>query len=383
MTVRARLPGLDGLRGLAALGVVAVHVWMYTENSRPDHWRLLDLVIGELRVGLVYFFVASGFLLARPWVRAALDDAAPPRLSRFARHRAARVLPAYLVALIGAFLVLQGTGHSREVGWEQLPIFAVFAQNQVPATAGELNPPTWSLAVEAGFYLLLPLLGWMFLRAATRTRMLAICALAIAAGCGWCAAGWLGGWPETVMTSPPTFAAVFVCGVATCVVAYGRTVSPRLAVGLLLTGWSLVLANSWWHAGGDTGVIGHTLRDVPAAIGFGAITVGLVARPPGLLDFAPVRRLGEVSYGLYLWHMPVLYLLRTHDAFPQGFAAAYALVALPAIVLGAGSWLLVERPILRAASRRRAPGAPRRRLLAWRTAFTAPAEVAGGADRTP
>jgi len=357
-----RLPGLDGLRGLAALGVVAVHVWMYTENRRGrERWPLLDAVIGELRLGLMFFFVVSGFLLARPWVRAALDGAPPPRLGRFARQRAARVLPAYLVALVGAFAVLEGTGHARAVGWEGVPVFALFAQNQIEGMAGQLNPPTWSLAVEVGFYALLPVLGWAFLKARTRARMLGVCVAATAAGVAWCGLGYSRGWPDTVMTSVPTFLPVFTCGIAACVLTYGRRPGPRTALTLIVAGWVAVLVNGWWHAIGDTGLAGHALRDLPAAAGFGAIAAGLCARPAGLLDLWPIRSLGVISYGLYLWHMPVLYWLKTRGLFPQDFVPAYAMVIVPAIALGAASWLAIERPWLRPSAKPRT--APRRRAL--------------------
>lgn len=357
MSSQARYPGLDGLRGLAALGVVAVHAWMYTENSHHgERGPLVDAVIGELRLGLMFFFVVSGFLLARPWVRAAQTQSPPPSLRRYARGRAARVLPAYLVALVGAFAILHGTGHPREVGWEALPVFAVFAQNQVPGIAGQLNPPTWSLAVEVGFYLLLPLLGWAFLRSRTAWRMLALCLAAIVAGVVWSGAGYELGWAETVTTSPPTFLPIFACGVAACVVSCFRSVSGRAAVALLAVGWLAVVANGWWHAPGGTGLPGHAFRDLPAGIGFAAIVLGLCARPEGFLDRAPIRYLGTTSYGIYLWHMPVMYFLLTRDLFPDRFVPAYLAVIVPSVVLGAVSWHVVERPFLRSgAARGRAP----------------------------
>jgi peptidoglycan/LPS O-acetylase OafA/YrhL len=354
-----RLPGLDGLRGLAAIGVVAVHVWMYTENTHGrERWPLLDAAIGELRLGLMFFFVVSGFLLAGPWVRAALEGKRRPRLGRFTRQRAARVLPAYLVALVGAFAVLYGTGHAREVGLEALPVFALFAQNHFDATAGQLNPPTWSLAVEVGFYLVLPIVGWAFVRARTRARLVAICVAVIGLGLAWCAAGYLGDWPATTMTSVPTFLPVFGAGVLASVLACGRQLGRRAALALMAAGWVVVVTSAWWHAIGDTGVLGHTVRDLPAALGFGAIIVGLCARPPGVLDLWPVRQLGVISYGLYLWHMPVLYWLKTRGVFPEDFGLAYAAVLVPAIALGAASWLAVERPFVRT---RRTPTAPKRR----------------------
>ena len=115
----------------------------------------------------------------------------------------------------------------------------------------------------------------------------------------------------------------------------------------MAAGWVVVVTSAWWHAIGDTGVLGHTVRDLPAALGFGAIIVGLCARPPGVLDLWPVRQLGVISYGLYLWHMPVLYWLKTRGAFPEDFGLAYAAVLVPAIALGAASWL-ADRAAVRA-----------------------------------
>ncbi|HYF24119.1 MAG TPA: acyltransferase [Baekduia sp.] len=349
---------MDGLRGLAAIGVVAVHVWMYTDE-RESPSPLVDGAIGELRLGLMFFFVVSGFLLAGPWVRAALEDRAAPSLRRFTQGRLRRVLPAYLVALAGAFAVLHGTGHPRAVGWEALPLFAVFAQNQVESTAGQLNPPTWSLSVEMTFYALLPVLGALFLRARTRARMLAVCGAAVAVGLAWCAIAYEQRWPFTATTSLPTYLPVFACGIAACVLSAGRRPGPRTALALLAAGWAAVVVCGWWHARGDTGLAGHTFRDVPAAAGFAAIAVGLCARPPGLLDLWPIRQLGVISYGLYLWHMPVLYWLKTRGMFADAFLPAYATVVLPAIALGAASWLAVERPFLRPAARRRGDRARR------------------------
>src|SRR6185312_15424887 len=95
-----RVPGLDGLRGLAALAVVVLHVWMYTEANTPGHPVFVDAVLGELRVAVGLFFVLSGFLLARPWIAAARGERALPDLRRFALKRLARIGPAYWVALV-------------------------------------------------------------------------------------------------------------------------------------------------------------------------------------------------------------------------------------------------------------------------------------------
>src|SRR3954451_7878504 len=99
----ARRPELDGLRGLAALAVLVFHCWLYTMVV-PDAGRPvsgLDLGYSNLRLGLVLFFVLSGFLLYGPWVRAALEDRAAPRVAPYFKRRALRVLPAYYLSLVG------------------------------------------------------------------------------------------------------------------------------------------------------------------------------------------------------------------------------------------------------------------------------------------
>ena len=91
-TSRPRLHALDGLRGLAALAVVVLHVWMYTDANwpRPGRTDLLDRAIGELRIAVVLFFVLSGFLLAQPWI-----NGRQPALGRYAVRRFARIAPGH------------------------------------------------------------------------------------------------------------------------------------------------------------------------------------------------------------------------------------------------------------------------------------------------
>ena len=108
----SRTGALDGLRGLAAAGIVVLHTWMFHRGhlGHPDK-TATDVVIGELRLGLVCFFVLSGYLLARPFVRAALDGTPMPRLGTYLGRRAARILPAYYLAGAGAWVLLTSIGH--------------------------------------------------------------------------------------------------------------------------------------------------------------------------------------------------------------------------------------------------------------------------------
>ena len=74
-------------------------------------------------------------------------------------------------------------------------------------------------------------------------------------------------------------------------------------------------------------------------------------RPSRVLGLPPLRVLGAISLGVYLWHMPVLYALQVHDLMPETFWDALPRVLVPAVVLAGASWMLVERPALRWSAR--------------------------------
>jgi peptidoglycan/LPS O-acetylase OafA/YrhL len=328
--MRVRNHALDGLRGLAALGVLTLHVWMFTVQHAHRRDELVSLLTGELRLGVVLFFVLSGFLLAGPWVASALDERPTPDLGRFAVKRAARIVPAYWVAMLGSFWLLSGTGHGYEVSAGQLPLFAAFGQNYVGAVAGKLDPPMWSLVVEVSFYAVLPLVGWLLVRAARRGRMVLACAGLVGAGLSWSAAGVALDWPDTAMDTLPTFLPVFACGMAAAALVHRRDPARVQWWGLLVAGAGLVAANAWWHHQG-TGVTGHIVRDLPAAAGFAVVVAAVVARPPAALSCAPLRGLGTISYGLYLWHLPAAGRWRPWTRRVPAFPAELHIKPLPSV----------------------------------------------------
>ena len=350
--MRVRNHALDGLRGLAALGVLTLHVWMFTVQAGHGRDELVSLLTGELRLGVVLFFVLSGYLLAGPWVASALEDRPTPRLGPFAVKRAARIVPAYWVAMLGSFWLLAGSGHHYEVSAGQLPLFAAFAQNYVACAAGRLDPPMWSLVVEVSFYAVLPLAGWLLVRCARRGRMVMACAGLAGVDVAWSAAGALLAWPETAMSTLPTFLPVFACGMAAAALAHRRVPSRVLWWALVVAGGALVGADAVWHHQG-TGMTGHVVRDLPAAVGFAAVVAAAAAHPPAALSLAPLRGLGTISYGLYLWHLPVLLWLRFEGLMPGGFVVPWLEVAALSALIAYASWVFVERPATEAVGRRR------------------------------
>ena len=359
-----RLASLDGLRGLAALSIFVFHGWLYTmpEPSATDRSTVGDYAVHELRLGLVLFFVLSGFLLSRPWFAAALGERRPPSIGRYVRTRAARILPAYYVALGGSILLLwglQGTPGLRLPPVDELPLFLVFGQNLSPGSVMKLNPPMWSLAVEVSFYAVLPLIGWLALRLPRQRRSLAAVPLAlVVVGViyNWTIAG-----QGLSMTFSKTLAAMlpyFALGMLAALVAHGRTIDTATKRIVVSAGIALVLADAFAKAaaparGIDATMLFSIMRDVPAAVGF-ALIVGALAIAPRsrVLGGRVLPAIGIISYGFYLWHVPVLMVLRGYDLLPLDPVLGTAVALVPSLALAALSWFVCERPVLRWSARR-------------------------------
>ena len=359
-----RLASLDGLRGLAALAIFVFHGWLYTmpEPSATNRSTVGDYAVHELRLALVLFFVLSGFLLSRPWFAAALGERPRPSIGRYIRTRAARILPAYYVALGGSILLLwglQGTPGLRLPPAGELPLFFVFGQNLSPGSVMKLNPPMWSLAVEVSFYAILPLIGWLALRLPRRRGWLTIVPLALlAVGViyNWSIAG-----QGLSMTFSKTLAAMlpyFALGMLAALLAHGRSIEMATKRTLVTAGVALVVADAFAKAaapasGIDATMLFSIMRDLPSAIGF-ALIVGAFAIAPRsrVLGGRVLPALGIISYGFYLWHVPVLMVMRGYDVLPLDPFLGTAVALLPSLALAALSWFACERPILRWTARR-------------------------------
>ena len=292
-------------------------------------------------------------------------------------------MPAYYVAIIGSALLLwplAGEPGVRLPPIEQLPLFFVFAQNQSADTVMTLDPPMWTLAVEASFYAVLPLIGWLALRApATRAGQSLAPALLLGAGIVFNALLAKQDLPDmTLSKSLPAMAPYFAAGMLAAVLIKGRRPSRRAALVMLGAAAVLVLGDAWIHAGlvsgSDMALRMRVVRDLPAAAGFAALVALASTRPPRVLAWRPLAFTGLVSYGLYLWHVPVLLVMRANGLLPMSTAGAIA-VALPiSLLLGWISFRLIEQPGIRWSRRTRRFGAndPELSSRAPRSARTAP-----------
>src|SRR5689334_7398285 len=284
-----RAAGLDGLRALAALSVLCFHVWLYRfpDPTRIRQTSLLDNVLSDFRLGLILFFVLSGYLLYRGFARAALRRDQPVDVGVYALRRAARILPAYYLAMLGTFVLLwgaHGTPGVRLPDGGDLALFAFFAQNYSSHTILTFNPVTWTLCLEVLFYALLPLLGaigYRWSRGRARRQALLVGGL-IVFGVAWNAGVYLLGGNMLATKALPAYLPYFGLGMLLALWverSLARTgeparVGPRTTLVLVLVGIAGVVCNGVWHASAAADavpLVTGALQNLPAGIGFATL----------------------------------------------------------------------------------------------------------------
>ena len=347
----SRLPGLDGLRAIAVLAVIAFHF-------------LPDSLQGGY-VGVDVFFVISGFLITGLLVR---ERATAGRISLggFWARRARRLLPALVLvvavcssaALFIGGDVLVGLG-SQVLGAATFSsnwLAIVLGQSYFDTTTPELFRNLWSLAVEEQFYLLWPLALLLLLLVRNRFVRSGI-ALVLAIGSAVAMALLAGPDATRVYYGTDTHSFGLALGAALAFLLEGRfrdAAAPlprpvRIALpiaGALATAGvvavALLLPEGDWLAthGGLALVAVLTAIAIAGATGAGS----WLGRA---LDVQPLRWIGERSYGLYLWHWPVLVLLVA--ALPRESAWWVAPAAALVVTVGASalSYRFVETPLRR------------------------------------
>lgn len=160
MSAPGYVPSLTGLRAVAALLVVGAHAAFWTGRYTPD---LAGGAFSRLEIGVAVFFVLSGFLLFRPWLRAAAGERELPSARAYLRRRARRVLPAYWMTVVATYTIYLFRDDASETGqgWSGFLRNITLTQIYGPGHLHTGLTQMWSLAVEATFYLLLPVIGWL------------------------------------------------------------------------------------------------------------------------------------------------------------------------------------------------------------------------------
>lgn len=375
---------LDGIRGLAAVAVLAFHVWLFSEAHstmrRSEPW---DWFFAELSLGLYLFFVLSGYLMFRPFVARVGGDGAWPGLRTYVRKRVVRIVPAYYFSLLGAVLLLY-TGsdglepHLPPAG--DLWIFLFAGQNYSSETVLTLNAATWTLAVEVAFYFVVPAIGLWIAR--TRGRLgyavgLVLAMVAIGVAWNWWTLGEGAVWRLALPAMLPYFAFGLLAAVAVewlkrrqedggvdaqkPAQTTAQKQAPALggkamggvamATGLLLVGIDIAIREAFIDER-----FTEVLRAMPAGAGFAVIIVAATSGQAAarLLGARLLVWLGAISYGVFLWQTPLILGARDRGWLPDSVWTAFVPVLLASIAAAVVSMRLVERPVERWAKRRAA-----------------------------
>lgn len=346
----AKNEALEALRGAAALTVFLYHCI----QQWPGFPRGPFLVFHKGLVGVDLFLVISGYVTTSSLL--ALHASGRADADReYWRRRIARIFPLFWLTSLAYVLVVPGGDQALRGSdaWFQFLTHVTLTHGFFPSTWVSINAVTWTLTLEASLYGF----GWLMLRHVDLARHpVRWTALVFAMVFGWRACLFVWATPEQQMhLVTQVFGAAdgFWLGLLMAHAAHRGCFAPqrlpRVAkIGLLVAGLLGVhaLAAVMYETGG---LFWYSpwcvvLVRTGLAVSFAALLcVALAARGlPRLLR--PLARAGTISYGIYLWHLPVMLVLLQWD-LPPWVRTALGLVAT--IVLSEASYRLLEAPVMR------------------------------------
>ncbi|WEV79219.1 acyltransferase [Janibacter cremeus] len=369
-------PAIDGLRAFAVLSVICFHL---LPASMPGGWFGVDV-----------FFVISGFLITALLLAEYRRERGHIDLVGFWFARARRLLPA-LFLVLAAVLVgatfLTVSGRTGNVAGDVLATLGYVANWRFvlgdEAYFGQVASPSplrhaWSLAVEEQFYLAYPVL-LIGLLALIRRRATLVAVLVVASAASAVLMAHLhhpGLDPSRVYYGTDTRAHQLLVGAAVAAVISGGPGAIDREKVRILDMWCrrlalpalLVVVSTFWWAGPAQDAIFEGLA-VPLSLTVCVVLVAATSPTPSrarrLLSWEPLRRIGMVSYGLYLWHWPIIIFLND-QVLPTPTAPRVALQAGLTALLTWLSYRYVERPVRRGGIRALVPRLPRASaVVAW------------------
>ena len=308
---RGRWERVDQLRGLAALAVVVCHLAVSGYRDAPNldggRWPWLALLLGFGYLGVPLFFVISGFCIHLPYARSlarAGASAPAPRWRHFFARRFWRLYPPYLAALVVALALWWVAGGS--VSWLTVTAQALLVHAFHTTTFDGVNPPAWTLAVEAQLYVAYPAVFWLIARLGALRALGAVLGVTM----GYRLALTL--VPLPIELGGPAWEVFlarwfeWVLGAIVAEWVAGRLTLPRL----LFTPWPGLVALASgvlleWYAG-SYGL--YVLKEPLYGVAFALLLCSALARERGGTPSTVARYLGRVgvySYSLYLLHRPI------------------------------------------------------------------------------
>ena len=385
------VPAFDGYRAYAIIGVVLFHILQVSGVFRSVGDSALGVLLwGLLPRSLDALFIVSGFVIYLPTV---VRDGDFGRVSAFALRRAARLVPAYYVTLVIALVLLATVSASPGLP-DAGTIAAHFAVLQTPALLFVdhfqlglgVVPPVWTLSVEVGFYLVLPLVAAYYFRHPL-VGLLAAAAIVVAwtelahhadsvaslfgTSLSHDAAGRIDSFYASQFPSWTLALAAGMTGAWAYVRLRDRIPPERLARAALWgTGLAIVLLGLFVYLAGHGAVNDvspfeglFARQSMVVTLGYplvmAAVLIGITLAPEWAQRpfTAPAMRwIGDISYAIYLIHFAVVWFALREFSLPQdgavGGALAWCALVYPVSIGYAYlSARFLERPVRRWAHR--------------------------------
>lgn len=352
-THRGFIAPLEGLRAVAAIGIALTHTAFQTGLPGNSIFARFDFFVPV-------FFALSAFLLWRRHgvIGHGAHNLAPnQRRARYYASRAGRILPAYFVLVVLVFLTLPEAYRATPS-----QVVANLTLTQIYVSGGLAPGLThlWSLCVEVAFYLFLPALAWALARCRPHRRIPVIAALALVS-LAWPFLPFVAASPAPGVPNLQIFPVSYACWFAVGLIAAeleGR-VAWRLHAWQRLLAWGAALGVAWVAAQpwfGPLGLVHPSPSEFVRRVLAGTVFAALFLLPHALaaphagsrvLASAPMQYLGRWSYGIFLWHIPVLtwvFPLLGRAPFSGGFLVVSVLTVLLTIPVAAASFEFVEAP---------------------------------------
>jgi peptidoglycan/LPS O-acetylase OafA/YrhL len=351
-----RVASLTGIRAIAALLVMLTHA-AYTTGKYTHGY--VGLMYSRMEIGVPIFFVLSGFLLFGPWVRATASETSEPSVRRYAWHRVRRIMPAYIVTVLVAYVLYHwrvagpNPGHSPMGLLRNLTLTQIYTDDYLYSYLHQGLTQMWSLSVEVAFYVVLPLMAYLLIVVLCRRRWRPGLLVAGLAGFALITPAWLilvhttDFLPDGAPLWLPTYLLWFIGGMMLAVLQpLGVRVYAMVCVPLAVV--SFFIAST--PIAGEPTTSPNELREALAKAAFYAVIATLMVAPLALgdrgwyarfLSRRPMVFLGEISYEIFLIHLVVMELVMVEIVrFPIYTGSIAALFFATFVVTVPLAWLL-------------------------------------------
>lgn len=374
---------LEGLRGVAVLWVAAFHYVVVRSaafGADPALMLVASSPVATIAVrngylGVDLFFLITGFLLTLPWLRHAEAGLPAPSTRAFYVRRAYRILPAYYAQLLFLFFICIPLLRDLTYWKTDLAYYLVnfgahvtMLHYTTPVTSASvgLNGALWTLALETQYYLLLPLLAPLIVRAPWRSASILfgfavawhwlaqydlapLVGLEMAIGAAW-------NLPESVirhllLTQLPGYLGHFAAGILAgraWLRWRTRVPGPRESAAWLAAAALALFVLYRMHAPGGVWLGDFNWVLIPLAMGVAMLALvssGTRAARP-LLANAPLVFVGRISFSVYLYHLPLLLLWNKFAPRELGWLSLPIYLSIVMAVAWA-SWKFIEVPNMR------------------------------------